>query len=69
MVIKRKDEVCIVEIRNQFRVKKEEREMIKNEKIRIKKMGRDKEWEYEDEDKKNEKIRKRQWWRVKDGEE
>ena len=69
MVIKRKDEVCIVEIRSQFRVKKEEREMIKNEKIRIKKMGRDKEWEYEDEDKKNEKIRKRQWCGVKDGEE
>ena len=68
-MIKRKDEVCIVETRSQFRVKKEEREMIKNEKIRIKKMGRDKEWEYEDEDKKNEKIRKRQWWRVKDGEE
>ena len=33
--------------------------------------NRDKEWEYEDEDedKKNEKIRKRQWWKVKDGEE
>ena len=31
--------------------------------------NRDKEWEYEDEDKKNEKIQKRQWWRVKDGEE
>ena len=36
-MIKRKVEVCIVEIRSQFRVKKEEREMIKNENIRIKK--------------------------------
>ena len=35
-MIKRKDEVCIVETRSQFRVKKEEREMIKNENPRTK---------------------------------